>query len=316
MTTSTCDDAAMRTNVCLLVLGRLSGAEETAVSAHLRRCATCRAEREEIDHTVGTLRLLSDTHVRRLVADFGAGPADPGRAPPGDHLFGAPGAALARDLPARAVTPVGSVRETHAAPRFPVPDEVGPVARARPATIDDRYRAGPGEGFLPPRPATGPLSRGPHSHRRPRSPRRRVGGMVGVTGLLAVALSTALLIEPWNAADSPGPVVAVATTEDGTGGVEFSAVLYDDDGQVNLRVTTDGLAPETSYQLWALTRAGEELLLGRLNGKTGRGAYAGGVAVSVDDLSQLSVRQVDGGVLVTADVIKGSPRPGGGAEPT
>ncbi|MEU7588477.1 zf-HC2 domain-containing protein [Micromonospora sp. NPDC049230] len=316
MATSTCVDATMRTSVCMLVLGLLSELERHDVATHLDSCASCRAEREEIGHTVDTLGLLSATHVRRLIADFGAGPAEPDRTPPGDRLFGAPGAPPARDLPARTEAPVGIVRETRAVSRLGVPDDVRPVTQARPATVSDRHRAGPGEGFLPPRPATGPLSRGPHSHRRPRSRRRRLGGVVGVSGLLAVALSTTLLVEPWHATDSPGPVVAVATTDDGASGVEFSAVLYDDDGQVNLRVSTDGLAPDASYQLWALTTAGEELLLGRLNGTPGRGGYAGDVAVSVDDLSQLSVRHVDGGVLVTAEVIKGSPRPDGGPDPT
>ncbi|MFG2051443.1 zf-HC2 domain-containing protein [Micromonospora sp. NPDC048935] len=316
MVTSTCVDATMRTSVGMLVLGLLSEVERRDVATHLDHCASCRAEREEIDHTVDTLGLLGAAHVRRLIADFGAVPAGPDRTPPGDHLFGAPGAAPARERPARAEAPVVIVRETHAVPRLGVPDDVHPVNQARPATATDRYRAGPGEGFLPPRPATGPLSRGPHSHRRPRSRRRRIGGVVGVTGLLAVALSTTLLIEPWKATDSPGPVVAVAATDDGVSGVEFSAVLYDDDGQVNLRVSTDGLAPDASYQLWALTTAGEELLLGRLNGTPGRGGYAGDVAVSVDDLSQLSVRQVDGGVLVTAEVVKGSPRPDGAPDPT
>ncbi|MGC4879751.1 zf-HC2 domain-containing protein [Micromonospora sp. DT43] len=302
MSTFTCPDASIRTSVGLYVLGRLSERERGVVVAHLRECTTCRAERAEIGDAVASLGLLTEGDVRDLVADFGAGTPGAARGVPGDHLFGAPGAGPARARPVRAEPrPAGSART-------PVPGDSLPVIRIHQvSTTFERQRNGPGEGFLPPRPTTGPLSRGPHSHRRPRSRRRRAGAAVGLTGLLALALSTALLLEPFSGADSPGPAVAMATTEDAASGVELSAVLYDDDGQVTMRVSTDGLAPGASYQLWAVTREGEELLLGGLNGEPGGGTYAGDVAVSVDDLSQLSVRQVEGGVLVTADVIKGSP---------
>ena len=186
------------------------------------------------------------------------------------------------------------------------------MARVGPAPVIDRQRLRLAEGYLPPRPTTGPLARGPHSHRKQRS-RRRAVAAVGLTGVLAAALGTTLLVRAWSGTSGPGPVVAMASTEDDTSGVGMSAVLYEADGHVSVRLTADGLTPGAIYQLYAVNDDGEDMLLGQLTGDPGGATYSGDIELPVDDLWYFSVREVDGALSVSANVVKGSPTPGSGS---
>jgi len=161
-----------------------------------------------------------------------------------------------------------------------------------------------GEGNRRPRPAAGPLVRGPHTRRSATSRRWRTVAF-GLTGLVALALSTLLLLNPWPSPDRLGPVVAVAAAQDVTSGVDMSATLYAGDHQVGVRLRTDGLGLG-SYQLYAVTEDGAELLLGRLTGKPGEGTYAGEIPLPIDELQSFSLRQVDGPLTVSAAITKGA----------
>ncbi|GAB7052331.1 zf-HC2 domain-containing protein [Catenuloplanes indicus] len=189
----------------------------------------------------------------------------------------------------------------------PATGELRPVARIGPVPAIDRAQLRLGEGYLPPRPATGPLARGPHSHRRQRS-RRRTRVLV-VAGVLVAAVGTSLLIRPLLTEDAP-PVVAVASIDDDVSGVAVSAVLYEEDGRVSVRLTADGLTPGTAYELYAVQDDGTDLLLGGLTGDPDGGTFTGDLPLPVDQLWYFSVREVDGALTVSANVVEGSPAPG------
>ncbi|WP_033341701.1 anti-sigma factor [Catenuloplanes japonicus] len=306
MTVATCADGRMRTLVGFLALDRVSDAERETVAAHLEACDACRVERDEVERIVAILARLSPADVRELVAEFGTGPGGaPGHVTtPGDQLFGAPGA----PRPALVATPPRSVpgpEKTVPAPAKPVVPAPAPVA------VIPQPKVAVGEGYLPPRPATGPLARGPHSHRRARRKRLRIA--VGLSGALVVALGTVFAIRPWDTADGLGPVIAVADSGDDLSGVQMNAIIYDDGGQAGVHLTAGGLDPAVDYQLFAVTGDGEDLLLGRLTGAPGGGTYTGEIALPVDDLWSFSVRKVDGTIMISADVVMGSPSPGEGA---
>ncbi|MEV7629475.1 zf-HC2 domain-containing protein [Actinoplanes sp. NPDC089786] len=280
----TCDDEAMRSLIGFLALDRLSAEERVAVTAHLESCASCRGERDEVDQVVSVLGMLSVADVSALLSEY-AMPEAATPAPVTDQLFGAPGAP--RPAP-RAGDPADR-------PRVVPHVDRASRKRAQPLTI--------GEGTLRPRPATGPLARGPHTH-RPARTRRRPTVVVGVlTAGVALALSTVLLLNPWTSSDRLGPVVAVAATKDGTSGVDISATLYAEEGGLSVRLAADGLGLGV-YQLYAVTRDGEDLLLGRLTGAQGENSYAGDIPVPIDDLSSFSLRQVDGPLSVSVAVTR------------
>ncbi|MDP9796096.1 anti-sigma-K factor RskA [Catenuloplanes nepalensis] len=491
MSASTCDDGTARSLVGFLVLGRLTEAEHGRVTAHLETCASCRAERDQLEKVVAVLRMLGEDEVHALVDEFGL---DGDGTAADDQLFGAPGAprpflpssllpvsaipisgipisgipvsgipispAEPPPFPARAVVrppaesqalravarppaepqppraalrgpgdsqalrgpadsqaalwapadwrasrgpadsqavrgPVDSqaalwgpadsqalrgpaesqaVRgpvdsqaalwgpadsqalrgpaESQAARRptdsqaarrptdsqavravagdagesqasrvdpaasqasrleaavRPATGELRPVARIGPAPSIDRAQLRMAEGYLPPRPATGPLARGPHSHRRQRS-RRRTRVLV-VAGVLVAAVGTSLLVRPL-LTEEPPPVVAVASIDDEASGVAVSALLYEEDGRVSVRLTADGLTPGTAYQLFVVQDDGTDLLLGALSGDPGGGTFSGDVPLPVDALWYFSVREVDGALTVSANVVEGSPAPG------
>ncbi|MFI5838785.1 zf-HC2 domain-containing protein [Catenuloplanes sp. NPDC051500] len=248
-------------------------------------------------------------------------PAEPdsqvvvGRAPIGTP----PPRALPAPQPATPPVPVPSPPTASQAmvarPAGNAPAEVGelrPVARIGPAPTVDRQKLRMAEGYLPPRPTTGPLARGPHSHRKALSRRRRTAAAVGLTGVVVVALGVTLLLAPWGGAEGT-PLVAVASMDDDVSGISMSALLYEDDSTVSVRLTADGLAPGTAYELYAVKNNGEDMLLGRLTGDPGGGTFAGDIALPVDDLWYFSVREVDGGLSVSANVVKGSTLPGSGS---
>jgi anti-sigma factor RsiW len=142
----------------------------------------------------------------------------------------------------------------------------------------------------------------------PRKPRRRLrtGTVLAAAGVAALTLSTVLLLGPWGASNGLGPVVAVAATRDNGSGVDMSATVYAEDGRVSVRLSANNLPPG-AYQLYAVTVEGEDLLLGRLTGEPGKGTYAGTIPVPVGRLMSFQLRQIDGALLVSADVTKGSP---------
>jgi hypothetical protein len=281
MSTPACADEAMREQIGFLVLGRLSADEHRAVTAHLAGCAACRDERDQVDGVVAALGMLAVADVRDLVAEFGL----PERsAPAGDQLFGAPGAPRPK-------------------PVDPPRSKPGP-APARPARDVRRI----GEGYLPPRPATGPLARGPHTHRPSRTRRRRTVTVSALAGVAVLVLSTVLLLNPWTAGEHLGPVVAVAVAKDESSGVDVSATVYDEDGRASVRLTAEGLGLGV-YQLYAVPRSGSDLLLGRLSGAAGKNTFAGDIPVPAADLWYFSVRQVDGPLMIVATLTQGSTAP-------
>ncbi|GAB7042446.1 MULTISPECIES: zf-HC2 domain-containing protein [Catenuloplanes] len=203
--------------------------------------------------------------------------------------------------------PAGSQASRLEAAVRPATGELRPVARIGPVPAIDRAQLRLGEGYLPPRPTTGPLARGPHSHRRARS-RRRTRVLV-VAGVLVVAVGTALLIRPLLTEDPP-PVVAVASIDDEVSGVSVSAVLYEEDGRVSVRLTADGLVAGTAYELYVVQDDGTDLLLGALSGDPGGGTFTGDLPLPADQLWYFSVREVGGALTVSANVVEGSPTPG------
>ncbi|GLZ01992.1 zf-HC2 domain-containing protein [Actinoplanes sp. NBRC 103695] len=283
-----CDDEATRSLIGFLALGRLSPDERSAVTGHLRSCASCRAERAEVDSVISILGMLSVTDFRALAAEFG-GPAAATARPVPDQLFGAPGA------PRPVTEPVRPAGSSHVVRRVSMEPGLPPIRL--------------GEGHLTPRPATGRLARGPHTHRRPGGRRPRTGVVVGLTSVVVIALGGLFVSRSWSQAGGLGPVIAVAATRDDSSGVDVSATLYEQGGQVSVRLAATGLAPGV-YQLYAVTDAGEDLLLGRLTGSSGGGTYAGDIPVRVDDLWYFGVREVDGGLIVVATVSRESTPPG------
>jgi anti-sigma-K factor RskA len=67
----------------LYVLGALSVAESIEIEEHLARCASCRAERDQLAEVTALLALLTDEDVRALVDEFdGPGKRREAAAPP------------------------------------------------------------------------------------------------------------------------------------------------------------------------------------------------------------------------------------------
>jgi hypothetical protein len=130
--------------------------------------------------------------------------------------------------------------------------------------------------------------------------------LTGLAGVVALAVSSMLLLNPWTAADTLGPVVAVAATRDVISGVDVSATVHDDDDQLSVRLTASGLGPG-GYQLYAVTDGGEDLLLGLLSGAPGKNTYAGDVAIPAGDLWYFSLEQVDGPLIIPVTVTRGAP---------
>ncbi|MET8524151.1 hypothetical protein [Micromonospora sp. NPDC005172] len=156
------------------------------------------------------------------------------------------------------------------------------------------------DGYLPPRPATGPLSRGPHSHRRPR--RRSARFPVSLV-LLTVTLTAGAVLAPWPPADGRAPIVATAASGD-TAQVDLRAVLRGGGDSVRVELTVAGLAPGTTYQVYAGTVHGDLELLGELPGDAGPADWSGVAKVPVDDLAYLSVWEVGGQVVAAANVVE------------
>nr|WP_221382687.1 zf-HC2 domain-containing protein [Actinoplanes polyasparticus] len=284
-----CADEDIRTLLGFVALGRATEEEHQAVTAHLTACAACRAERVEIDQVVAALGLLSVADVRELIEESNL-PEAPAQPAADSHLFGAPGAPDARALP-----------------------RPSPIAQRRVLSRDDdpssRGRASSRriEGYLAPRPATGPLARGPHPHRRARL-RRSSGALAfGLVGLIAATAGVWAAAGRGPAADELGPVVAVAATTDDGSGVDLSATLYQEaPDRVSMRLTASGLGPG-EYQLYAVTDNGEDLLLGRLASTPEGGSFAGDIPVGANNLWYLSIKENDGTVMAQATVEAGSP---------
>lgn len=189
------------------------------------------------------------------------------------------------------------------APPFPLAEPYPPVIA--PVVVPARRPAPRHEGYLPPRPATGPLSIGPHSHRRPRrwSPRRAVSLVI-----LTVALTAGATLYPWSQTDTPGPIVATAVSGD-TAEVTLRAVLRGEADGLGVELTVGGLTPGASYQVYAATVDDDLSLLGQFTGGAGPVRWSGASGVPVDDLVHLSVRDAGGRGLVTATVVRGSQAP-------
>ncbi|MET8281661.1 hypothetical protein [Micromonospora sp. NPDC005174] len=156
------------------------------------------------------------------------------------------------------------------------------------------------DGYLPPRPATGPLSRGPHSHRRPR--RRSARFPVSLV-LLTVTLTAGAVLAPWPPADGRAPIVATAASGD-TAQVDLRVVLRGGGDSVRVELTVAGLAPGATYQVYAGTVHGDLELLGELPGDAGPADWSGVAKVPVDDLAYLSVWEVGGQVVAAANVVE------------
>ncbi|MEV4629524.1 hypothetical protein AB0J90_24995 [Micromonospora sp. NPDC049523] len=186
-------------------------------------------------------------------------------------------------------------------PAEPYPSVIAPVVLYRPSRPASRQ-----EGYLPPRPATGPLSIGPHSHRRPRrwSPAYAASAVV-----LTVALGAGAVLYVWSQADTRAPVVATATTGS-TNEVTLRAVLRGEADGLGVELTVGGLTPGASYQVYAATADDDLNLLGEFTGAAGPVRWSGTAEVPVDDLAYLSVGEAGGGrVLAAATVVRGSRAP-------
>lgn len=295
----------MRTMVGFLVLDRLSDSERSTVEFHLDSCQSCRTERDAADRVVAALSLLTPEDARALIDEFAVDPAAaPSTAVMTDHLFTAPGAepavpTQATAAPSPAVTPDGRRPR-----RSPAVDR----AEDRKPHGADRHRSPRvAVGFLPPRPTTGPLSRGPHTHRSRRS-RRTVRAALAAIGM-AIVIGAGFLFVPTDSIrhPAPSPVVAVASTQDVLSGIQLTAVIYGGEEGARVRLTVTGLGIYTPCQLFAVTTGDVELALGELTGGDDIAQYVGIVTIPVDRLRSFSVRQLDGTVVVEADVVHGSP---------
>lgn len=286
----------MRARVSLLTIGRVSDTERTEVARHLTACQSCRSERDDIARVVDLLDVLRSapgTLLREIPAPVSTAVAVPPLLRPPAQQFGVPAVAA----PARAQSyplAVAAVPSTEPARSIPVAVVARPVAR--PASLTT----------LPPRPATGRLSIGPHSHRRP----RRWSPAVAASSILllaAVSAGTTVLFRAAQA-DLPGPIVATAASRDAAG-VDLRAVVRGGTNDVGVELTVGGLVRDTSYQVYAATVDDELRLLGEITGGAGPVHWSGAADVPVDDLAYLSVSESGGAVVAMATVVHGSPGP-------
>ncbi len=297
-----CEDAIMRARVGLLTIGRVSDTERSEVARHLTDCPACRSERDDITRVVDLLDVLRsapDTLLRELPAPAPAAVAPLLLRPPAQQ-FGVPSAVTTAQAPSYPLAIAALPSATAARPGPPaVPARSAPstaVRRSRPASLT----------YLPPRPATGPLSVGPHSHRRPRrwSPALAVSSV-----LLAVAVTagTTVLYRA-SQANPPGPIVATAASGDAAG-IDLRAVVRGGTSGLGVELTVGGLVRGASYQVYATTVDGELSLLGELTGGAGPVRWSGSADVPVDDLAYLSVSQPGGATVATARVVRDSMTP-------
>ncbi|WP_326550888.1 zf-HC2 domain-containing protein [Micromonospora sp. NBC_01813] len=68
---ATCRDPEMLALLGFYVVDKLEAAERVTLERHLSECASCRAERDEIDPVVPALRLLGEAEIQDLVTEFG-----------------------------------------------------------------------------------------------------------------------------------------------------------------------------------------------------------------------------------------------------
>ncbi|WP_433534235.1 hypothetical protein ACQPZK_18800 [Micromonospora sp. CA-249363] len=330
----------MRAQVGLLTIGRVDDAERSEVARHLTECPSCRSERDDIARVVGMLEVLrsaSDiapydplaspavTPPRPPAQLFGApgtpsprtttaplrpalesgGLSRPARDPVG-HPAPVIVTPLRTDPPGRPASPPGAserlapwpIETSRPMSRLPAPRQPA-FAPALPYAPVAAIASRP-DGYLPPRPTTGPLSRGPHSHRRPR--RRSARFPVSLV-LLTVTLTAGAVLAPWPPADGRAPVVATAASGD-TAQVDLRAVLRGGGDSVRAELTVAGLAPGATYQVYVGTVHGDLELLGELPGVAGPADWSGVATVPIDDLAYLSVWEVGGQVVAAANVVK------------
>ncbi|MGW0435130.1 sigma-70 family RNA polymerase sigma factor [Micromonospora sp. NPDC003197] len=225
-----------------------------------------------MDRVAAALGLLTAEDIRGLIAEFAVDSApEPSIAATTEHLFTAPG------------------------------------VEQEPRPVDRRRLPRSAEGFLPPRPPTGPLSRGPHSHRS-RPGRRPVRVALLAIGMaIIIGAGSLFVLTDSTRHPSPSPVVAFASAEDIIYGIHLTAVIYGGEGGATVRLTTGGLGVHTPCQLFAVTTDGAELVLGQLTCGDDGGQYVGPVTIPVDQLRSFIIRQLDGTVMVEADVMYGSP---------
>ncbi|MGW0218391.1 hypothetical protein ACWDXH_28765 [Micromonospora chokoriensis] len=294
-----CEDAIMRAKVGLLTIGRVSDTERTEVARHLSDCPSCRSERDDIARVVDLLDVLRSapgTLLRELPAAPSTTVAARPLLRPTAQQFGVP-AVTAPSYPLAVATPAsaGAARTASAA----VADRpaLSPAALvSRPASLT----------FLPPRPTTGRLSIGPHSHRRPRhwSPAVAVSSALL---MVVVAAGTTVLYRA-SLADPPGPIVATAASSDASG-VDLRAVVRGETSSLGVELTVGGLTRGTSYQVYAATVDDQVRLLGEITGGVGPIRWSGPADVAVDDLAYLSVSEANGAVVAMATVVHASSTP-------
>lgn len=289
----------MRAKVGLLTIGRVSDTERTEVARHLSDCPSCRSERDDIARVVDLLDVLRSapgTLLRELPAAPSTTVAARPLLRPTAQQFGVP-AVTAPSYPLAVATPAsaGAARTASAA----VADRpaLSPAALvSRPASLT----------FLPPRPTTGRLSIGPHSHRRPRhwSPAVAVSSALL---MVVVAAGTTVLYRA-SLADPPGPIVATAASSDASG-VDLRAVVRGETSSLGVELTVGGLTRGTSYQVYAATVDDQVRLLGEITGGVGPIRWSGPADVAVDDLAYLSVSEANGAVVAMATVVHASSTP-------
>lgn len=293
----------MRAKVGLLTIGRVSDTERSEVARHLTDCPSCRSERDDVARVVDLLDVLRSapgTLLRELPAVPSAAVAAPVLLRPPAQQFGVPTAtapARASSYPlAIAAPPSAEVARSGSAAVAVRSTRSPAVPRSRPASLS----------YLPPRPTTGPLSVGPHSHRRPRrwSPALTVSSVLLV---VAVAAGTTVVYRA-SQANPPGPTVATAVSSDAPGVDLRVAVRGGTDG-LAVELTVGGLVRGSSYEVYAITVDNRLTLLGELTGGAGPVRWSGVAHVPVDQLAYLSVTRTGGGMVATARVVRSSSAP-------
>jgi hypothetical protein len=291
-----CEDAIMRAKVGLLTIGRVSDTERTEVARHLSDCPSCRSERDDIARVVDlldVLRAAPGTLLRELPAAPSTTAAAPQLLRPTAQQFGvpvvtAPSYPLAVAAPVPAVTARTAIGDRSALP---------PAALVScPASLT----------VLPPRPTTGRLSIGPHSHRRPRHWSPAVAFSSALL-MVVVAAGTTVLYRA-SLADPPGPIVATAASSDASG-VDLRAVVRGGTGSLGVELTVGGLTRGTSYQVYVATVDDQLRLLGEITGGVGPVRWSGPADVAVDDLAYLSVSEANGAVVAMATVVHAASTP-------
>lgn len=296
----------MRANVSLLTIGRVSDAERAEVARHLTACPSCRSERDDIARVVDLLDVLR-SGPGALLTERPAAPPTGVAAPlllrPPAQQFGVPGATVSARAPSYplALASIPSAALAPAEPGLAAP----PAAAAGPAP-SPRVPRPASLTTLPPRPTTGRLSVGPHSHRRPRrwSPAITVST---VLLLVAVSAGTTVLYRA-SLANPPGPIVATAASQDAAG-VDLRAVVRGGANSLGVELTVGGLVRDTHYQVYAATVDDELRLLGEITGGAAPVHWSGAADLPVDDLAYLSVSEAGGAMVAMATVVPSSPTP-------